>query len=103
MKLKNKKKIDESKYVLNDQEMDKLEVIKHISNWARESFIFHNRQVYLPNDVDMPVQGINEELTNADKFIEETKLGALEYLITCVLSIGIKIGREMEKRERDDK
>ncbi len=105
MKKINKDKrnaISADKVVLNGVILDKIAVVKFLKDWVDGAFVFQNRKVHLPLDTELPVNGIDEELVDL-KVFEKTGMGALEYLITCVLAVGIKIGREMEAKERESK
>ena len=84
-------------YLVDNEIVDKEEFIKSLAKWARSSFIFQNHDVHLPKETKLPVE-VDELLTNIT-FFKPTGMKALEYLILCILSIGIKIGREMEKND----
>ena len=101
MKIKGRRKLDKSTYIVNNQPIHKHNVIKTLTDWARRAFVFQNGTVHLPYDTQVPVANVDEELVDLNVF-DKTGMGALEYLITCVLAIGIKIGREMERREREN-
>ena len=101
MKFKVKNKISKDKYIVNGNEINKREVIKVLSDWARKAFIFQNHKVHLPHDTEVPVKNVDEELVDLNVF-DKTGMDALDYLITCILAVGIKIGREMEQKERDE-
>ena len=94
-------KLDNNDYLINDSVVNKEDFIKQLSKWVRSSFVFQNLDVHLPNEIDMPVE-LEEELTNLNRF-KATGMRALEYLVLCVLSVGIKIGREMEKNDNREK
>ena len=104
MQIKDKadKKLSKEEVMLNGNRLPKVSVIKHIADWARTNFVFQNGTVHLPNDCKLPVDNVDEELTNLNVF-EKTNMRALEYLITCILAIGIKIGKEMAIKEMEDK
>ena len=94
-------KLTDDEYLINDNAVSKEDLIKDISRWVRSSFIFQNLDVHLPNEVSLPVE-TNEKLTDLNRF-KPTGMRALEYLVVCVLSIGIKIGREMERNNNTKK
>lgn len=94
--------INKNQVIVNGKKINKMSIVSHISKWAKKSFVFSNGMVNLPNEVDMPISNIDDEMTQLKNF-KTTKLGALEYLITCVLAIGIKIGREIERYEQKGK
>ena len=93
-------KLRDDEYLINDNAVNKEELIKELSRWVRSSFIFQNLDVHLPNEVALPIE-TNEKLTELNRF-RSTGMRALEYLVVCFLSIGIRIGREME-RNKDTK
>lgn len=101
MQIRTKKKLDKNIYLVNNQPVHKRTVIKTLTDWARKAFVFQNGTVHLPYDTEVPINDIREELVDLNVF-DKTGMGALEYLITCVLAVGIKIGRELEKQERDE-
>ena len=88
-------KLKDDEYLINDNAVNKEELIKELSRWVRSSFIFQNLDVHLPNEVALPIE-TNEKLTELNRF-RPTGMRALEYLVVCILSIGIRIGREMER------
>ena len=88
-------KLRDDEYLINDNAVNKEELIKELSRWVRSSFIFQNLDVHLPNEVALPIE-TNEKLTELNRF-RSTGMRALEYLVVCILSIGIRIGREMER------
>lgn len=88
-------KLRDDEYLINDNAVNKEELIKELSRWVRSSFIFQNLDVHLPNEVALPIE-TNEKLTELNRF-RHTGMRALEYLVVCILSIGIRIGREMER------
>lgn len=88
-------KLRDDEYLINDNAVNKEELIKELSRWVRSSFIFQNLDVHLPNEVALPIE-TNEKLTELNRF-RPTGMRALEYLVVCILSIGIRIGREMER------
>lgn len=94
-------KLTDDEYLINDNAVNKEDLIKDISRWVRSSFIFQNLDVHLPNEVNMPIE-TNEKLTELNRF-KPTGMRALEYLVVCILSIGIKIGREMERNNNTKK
>ena len=94
-------KLRDDEYLINDNAVNKEELIKELSRWVRSSFIFQNLDVHLPNEVNMPIE-TNEKLTELNRF-KPTGMRALEYLVVCILSIGIKIGREMERNNNTKK
>ena len=88
-------KLRDDEYLINDNAVNKEELIKELSRWVRSSFIFQNLDVHLPNEVALPIE-TDEKLTELNRF-RPTGMRALEYLVVCILSIGIRIGREMER------
>lgn len=88
-------------YVLNRKKVNKIEIIKGLTKWVKQSFIFQNLTVHLPYEVELPIE-TQEELVKLSEF-KKTGMKALEYLVTCVLAVGIRIGREMERYEQENK
>lgn len=99
--IKEDKTISKNQLLVNGKMVNKMSIVSHISQWAKKSFVFSNGTVHLPEEVELPISNVEEEMTKLNNF-KTTKLGALDYLITCVLAIGIKIGREMERHERGE-
>lgn len=96
-----KRKLAKDEVLVNGNRIPKLALVQHLTAWAKDTFVFQNGTVHLPYDCKMPIDDINDELTNLEVF-EKTQLKALDYLITCILAIGIKIGKEMAEKEFND-
>jgi hypothetical protein len=99
--LQDKKIIGENQVIVNGKVMNKVGVITHLTSWVQETFVFRGA-VNLPAEKPMPVNNIDEELVKLENFkkISWGDSRVLSYLITIILSIGIKIGREMEKNDQ---
>jgi hypothetical protein len=100
--LKEKKLVGTNQVLVNDKIMNKASVISHITEWVRQTFVFRSGDVYLPVEKPLPVNNVEEELVKLDNFkkLNWGESRTLPYLITVVLAIGIKIGREMEKNDQ---
>ena len=96
-----KKRLSNDEVLVNGNRIPKLALVQHLTAWAKDTFVFQNGTVHLPYDCKMPIENVNDELTNLDVF-EKTQLKALDYLITCILAIGIKIGKEIAEKEYND-
>jgi hypothetical protein len=100
--LKEKKIIGENQVLINGKVMNKVSVIGHLTEWIRTTFVFRQGDVNLPIEKPLPVNNIEEELVKLENF-KKLNFGesrALPYMVTILLAIGMKIGREMEKNDQ---
>ena len=48
--------LTKDEYVLNRKKVNKIEIIKGLSKWVKQSFIFQNLTVHLPYEVELPIE-----------------------------------------------
>jgi len=96
--LEGRKEVNKNQVLVNGKVIDKLSVVSLLSQWLRETFIFRNNEVYLPVEKTLPINNVDDELTKIESF-KASGLHAIEYMVLCILVIGIKIGREMEHNQ----
>lgn len=101
MNMTEKEFLKDSEYILNGNITEKEALVKLLESWTRETFIFRDGQIYLPHEKPLPVSNLDEALVKLENYKESSLESALGYLIMIMLSIGVKIGKEMAENDNE--
>ena len=96
----NKKELQPNQFLVNGEVYDQDFVYKLLSEYILNTYVFRNSTVYLPVEKPLPVKNVKKPNLN---YFKNNNMNATHVLVSDILNIGIKIGREMEKNDSLEK
>lgn len=94
-------KLTENEYIIDGIKYNREDILKEITKWARENFIFRSNDVFLPNP-PTPLFGSNTLVNHPSLKIENFKAisgVSFHYLAYSIFLIGFDAGRNSFKSE----
>ena len=89
------KRLDLEDIVLNGKKETKLNIIRRLKEeWFDKTFVINYGIINMPRKKDLPEEFKLPGTISDVELFAERELGALDYILYNVLSIGIAIGRE---------